>query len=140
MFKIITICFFLSTLVKGADPDGFPEVNRAVRAKEATNKLNDRKQMALIFVKGMTWPSCAIGIRVKLSKLSFVDRGRYKRGVDMDVKNQLLSVALKKGQLANFPAIAEAIDKAGYVPVEWFKLDKGKLVTTPFAKPVSPSK
>jgi|TARA_Y100000994_G_scaffold71578_1_gene58626 hypothetical protein len=54
MFKIITICFFLSTLVKGADPDGFPEVNRAVRAKEATNKLNDRKQMALIFVKGMT--------------------------------------------------------------------------------------
>jgi len=52
MLKIITIFFFLSTLVKGAD--GFPEVNRDVRAKEATKKLNDRKQVALIFVKGMT--------------------------------------------------------------------------------------
>ena len=52
MLKIITIFFFLSTLVKGAD--GFPEVTRDVRAKEATKKLNDRKQVALIFVKGMT--------------------------------------------------------------------------------------
>ena len=70
----------------------------------------------------------------------FVDRSRYKRGIDMDVNNQLLTVALKKGQLVNYPAMAEGIDKAGYVAVEWFKLDQGKLLTTPFAKPANPPK
>ena len=34
--------------------DGVPEVSREVRAKEATKKLNDREQVALIYVKGMT--------------------------------------------------------------------------------------
>jgi len=70
----------------------------------------------------------------------FVDRSRYKRGVDMDVNNQLLTVALKKGELVNYPAIAEGIDKAGYIAVEWFKLDQGKLVSTPFSKTNKPPK
>ena len=70
----------------------------------------------------------------------FVDRSRYKRGVDMDVNNQLLTVALKKGQLADYGAMAEGIDKAGYIAVEWFKLDKGKLLTTPFVKTAKPPK
>lgn len=40
--------------VTGFADDGVPEVNREVRAKEATKKLNDREQVALIYVKGMT--------------------------------------------------------------------------------------
>ena len=55
------------------------------------------KQAALLYVKGMTCPSCAIGIRVKLSKLDFVDGSRFKRGIEMDCNNQLLTVALKDG-------------------------------------------
>ena len=70
-----------------------------------------------------------------LSRMKFVDSGRYKRGLSMDVKNQLLTVALKKGQAADYPAMKIGIEKAGYAPVEWFTLDKGKLKTTPFAKP-----
>jgi len=38
----------------GFAADGVPEVNREVRAKEATKKLNDREQVALLYVKGMT--------------------------------------------------------------------------------------
>ena len=67
--------------------------------------------------------------------MKFIDSKRYRRGVDMDVKNQLLTVALKKGQAADYPAMRAEIYEAGYDPVEWFALEKGKLKTTPFAKP-----
>ena len=72
--------------------------------------------------------------------MKFVDRGRYKRGIDMDVYNQLLTVALKKGAAPDYKAMAEGITKAGYAPMEWFMLDKGKLKSTPFGKPVKPKK
>ena len=107
--------------------DGVPEMSRDVRAKAALVKLKTEKQVALLYVKGMTWPSCAIGIRVKLSKLDFVDGNRFKRGVDMDVNNQLLVVALKQGVQPNWQLIGQQIDNAGYLAVEWFSLEKGEL-------------
>ena len=35
---------------------------------------------------------------MKLKKLDFIDTKRFKRGVDMDVKMQLLTVAIKQGK------------------------------------------
>ena len=52
----------------------------------------------------------------------------------MDVKNQLLSVALKEGEKPDYPAMGREIDKAGYVAVEWFALEKEKLKVHPFSK------
>ena len=43
---------------------------------------------------------------MKLSKLKFVDSKRYKRGVDMDVKMQLLTLALRPGQKLDSKLIA----------------------------------
>ena len=114
--------------------DGVPEVSRDVRAKAALVKLKTEKQVALLYVKGMTCPSCAIGIRVKVSKLDFVDGSRFKRGVDMDVNNQLLTVALKQGVQPNWQLIDQQIDDAGYLAVEWFSMEKGQLKLHPFLK------
>ena len=50
----------------------------------------------------------------------------------MDVNNQLLTVALKKGQAANYPLMGKEIDKAGYLAMEWFLLNQGKLMSRPF--------
>jgi len=111
-----------------------PEVSRDVRAKAAIAKLKTEKQVALLYVKGMTCPSCAIGIRVKLSKLDFVDGSRFKRGVDMDVNNQLLTVALKQGAQPNWQLIDQQIDDAGYLAMEWFSMEKNGLKTYPFLK------
>ena len=52
----------------------------------------------------------------------------------MDVKNQLLSVALKEGEKPDYPAMGREIDKAGYVAVEWFALEKENLKVYPFSK------
>ncbi len=53
----------------------------------------------------------------------------------MDVKNQLLSVALREGEKPDYAAMGQEIDKAGYVAVEWFVLEKEKLKVHPFSKP-----
>ena len=71
---------------------------------------------------------------MKLSKLDFVDRKRFKRGIEMDVNNQLLTVALKAGTEPNWNRIDQEIDNAGYVAVEWFSMEKGELKTHPFRK------
>ena len=69
-----------------------------------------------------------------LGKLDFVDRSRFKRGVAMEVKAQLLTVAIKEGKQPDPPSMEKAIDKAGYVAMEWYSLDKGKLNSHSFKK------
>ena len=131
--KIIIGYFVLHTGFVSA-ADGVTEVSRDVRAKVAIGKLQVQKQAALLYVKGMTCPSCAIGIRVKLSKLDFVDGSRFKRGIEMDCNNQLLTVALKDGTSPNWTQIEQEIDNAGYVAVEWFSMQKDELKSYPFLK------
>ena len=71
---------------------------------------------------------------MKLSKLKFVDRNRFKRGVDMDVNHQLLTVALKADAKPDWALIDQQIDNAGYVAVEWFSLEMDELKVHPFLK------
>ena len=71
---------------------------------------------------------------MKLSKLDFVDGNRFKRGVDMDVNNQLLAVALKQGAQPSWQLIGQQIDDAGYLAMEWFSMEKNGLKTYPFLK------
>ncbi|MBC8325670.1 MAG: hypothetical protein H8E27_08595 [Verrucomicrobia subdivision 3 bacterium] len=72
---------------------------------------------------------------MKLRKLDFIDTKRFKRGADMDVKMQLLTIALKADageKLLITPLIEKAIDDAGYDPVEWYTLEMEKLTPHPF--------
>ena len=69
-----------------------------------------------------------------LGKLDFVDRSRCKRGVAMEVKAQLLTVAIKEGKQPDPPSMEKAVDRAGYVAVEAYSLDIGKLKSHPFKK------
>ena len=71
---------------------------------------------------------------MKLKKLNFVDTKRYKSGVEMDVKSQLLTVALKSGQKPDDNLIAKSIWNAGYVPVERYSMEKGKIKAHAYPK------
>ena len=113
--------------------DGDPDAKQEVRNVAAFKLLKEHKDMSLVYVKGLVCPSCAIGIRVKLSKLPFVDSTRYKRGIDMDTKTQLLTIALLPGAKANVGELDKAITNAGYEPAEWYSLENGKLKATAFA-------
>lgn len=113
--------------------DGDPDAKQEVRNVAAAKLLKERKDVSLLYVKGLVCRSCAIGIRVKVGKLPFVDSTRYKRGIDMDTKTQLLTIALLPGAKANAGELDKAITNAGYEPVEWYSIEDGKLEATAFA-------
>lgn len=66
-----------------------------------------------------------------LSKLEFVDVGRFKKGIEMDAKTQLVTIAVKKGEKVNKSALSRAVDDAGYDPIHLYTLENGKLRTQP---------
>ena len=120
-------------MTAAAAADGDPDAKQEVRNVAAVKLLKERKDVSLLYVKGLVCPSCAIGIRVKVGKLPFVDSTRYKRGIDMDTKTQLLTVALLPGVKADANGLNKAITAAGYEAAERYSLVGGKLKTTAFA-------
>ena len=86
----------------------------------------------MLYVRGLCCPSCAIGVRAKLSRLKFVDKKRFKKGIDMDAKHQLVTVALKKDQSIDPDKVEKGIDDAGYVAVEWYTIENSGLKAHPF--------
>ena len=127
------LAFLVMNVISGQPVPGDPaDIKPEIRNKAALERLADLKQAVLIYVKGMTWKSCAIGIRVKLKRLKFVDTKRYKSGLDMDVETQLLTLALKPGQKSDDKLIAKSIWDAGYIPVEIYSLRMGNLEIRPF--------
>ena len=135
MILVFSSMFLLSfgfVLSYGADGD--PDVNQKVRNLAAIKKIKETKDISLLYVKGLVCPSCALGIRIKVGKLPFVDSTRYKRGVDMDAKTQLITVALLPGVKADDQSLSLAIIAAGYDPVERYTMQEGNLKSHPFAK------
>jgi len=138
------IYFLLALLVCGffglqAVEKTYPEAKQENRSIAAKAKLESGPDMVTIYAKGLCCPSCAIGIRKKVGKLDFVDTKRLKKGVELDAKMQLATVALKKGQSPNMDLLAKAIHDAGYTPVHLFRLNEGKVeeVPLPFLSPKS---
>ena len=112
----------------------YPEAKQEERVKAATEVLQKEKGVALLYVKGLCCPSCAIGVRSKLSKLKFVDKKRFKKGIDMDPKTQLVTVALKEGRAIDQDEIEKKVDDAGFDAMEWYTLEGDALKAHPFSK------
>lgn len=112
-----------------------PEVGEEVRKTAAVDRLKKDPDTAVLYVKGLCCPSCAIGIRKKVSKLAFVDRDQFNKGVDLDAKTQLVQIGLKPGNTVDKPALSKAIDAAGYEPVHLYVYKDGELSTDPVPKP-----
>ena len=127
----LIVTSLLAVSAKAADGD--PDVKQEVRNVAAVKLLKARKDVSLLYVRGLVCPSCAIGIRVKVGKLPFVDSTRYKRGIEMETKTQLLTVALLPGVKADAKQLVKAITGAGYDPIEWYSLASEKLESHPFA-------
>lgn len=110
-----------------------PEVAENVRRESALSKLEAEKGTVVIYARGLCCPSCAIGVRKMVSRLEFVDRSRFKKGVDLDAKTQLVSVAILPGMSAEDALLAQAVDRAGYSPVRVYFLEGASLGTRSIA-------
>ncbi|MBT4223022.1 MAG: heavy-metal-associated domain-containing protein [Opitutae bacterium] len=122
----------MGTCFLHAAPKEYPEAKPEVRTKAATAILQKEKEIALLYVKGLCCPSCAIGVRSKLSRLKYVDKKRFKRGVDMNAETQLVTLALKTGQVIDPLRVEKEVDDAGYIAIEWYTFEDANLKAHPF--------
>ena len=70
--------------------------------------------------QGLVCSSCAIGLRIHTSKLEGVDKSQLTKGVDLDVKKQLVLVAFKSDAAIDVDGVREAIYNAGFDPVHYY--------------------
>ena len=75
-----------------------------------------------ISVSGFVCEFCAFGVSKNVSKLPFLDRTRYDKGIEMDPENQLVTLAVRKDAALDRAALTEAIESAGYKVEEIFVL------------------
>lgn len=72
-------------------------------------------QEDLVFeVKGLVCSFCAHGLQKGMSKLKFVDKKKYTKGVYTDITHQFVKVGLKKNKEPNIDKSLTAIQDAGY--------------------------
>ncbi len=99
------------------------EISEKARQQVALAALRAAPHTVQVYAKGLICQSCGIGVRKKLQRLSFTDRSRFNKGIDMDVKTQLVTVALKEGQTYDAAEVTKAVRGAGYTPVTLYALD-----------------
>jgi len=98
------------------------EATPEARLQAAEVELTKHSQIALIYVKGLVCPSCGIGVSKNLSRMPGVDKKRFKRGIEMDTKTQLVKIALSRQTKLDEKEVLERVDDAGFVAIEEYKL------------------
>lgn len=90
----------------------------------------------LVFqVNGLVCSFCAHGLQKGLSKLKFVDKKRYTKGVRTDINHQYVTVGLKKGKTTNVDKAVEVITDAGYEVLKSYTNPSGsELQVTEYSK------
>jgi len=79
------------------------------------NVILDANQMK-IQVRGVVCSFCAFGVQKNLSKLEFLNRSEFKKGILVDVKNQQITLALAEDKDLNLVEVYNSIKKGGYEP------------------------
>jgi len=110
--------------VEGASPE--------TRLEQATKHIEGNPDQIAVFTKGLICSSCGIGIRRHIKKLDFVDQKQLEKGIELDIKNQLALVAIKKGEAYDANLVRDAIFNAGYDPIHYYKLDGKSVVRAEF--------
>ena len=103
------------------------EATEEIRKVSALEKLKDETGVVVLYARGLCCPSCAIGVRKMISRLKFVDRKRFNKGVELDTTVQLVTVSILNGESPDLDALFEAIEEAGYDPVRMYELEVVRL-------------
>ena len=77
-------------------------------------KLEIGKTDVVFKVKGMVCSFCAQGLQKSLSKLSYVDKKNYTKGVKVNLKDQVTIISTKEGAKINYNLAVKKIADAGY--------------------------
>ena len=106
----------MTTQARNTDPEATPEL----RDQAAKVMLENHPNYLAVHTKGLVCSSCGIGLRIHTSKLEGVDKSQLTKGVDLDVKKQLVLVAFKPDAAIDVDGVRMAIYNAGYDPVHYY--------------------
>lgn len=114
----------------------------AAEPAQAQEKINlNGKDVAvgkneIVFqVSGLVCSFCSYGLQKGLSKLGFVDKDKFTKGVFTDIDHQYTVVAVKEGSSADIESARKVITDAGYEVLHAFRNPTGKaLEKTSFEK------
>ena len=97
----------------GHDHESKPKVDKPVGAPASV--LSGE---AVIIVHGIVCSFCSQGVVRNLSKLPFIDKSKYTKGVKVEIEDQKVTIAIKSGSTLDLDQVFESILKGGYEPVE----------------------
>jgi hypothetical protein len=135
VMKSLLLATLLLVVGCGSTPGGsalkdpYKEVNVETRDAEAKRVLTDSQGLILVYARGLCCPSCSLGVRKTLSRLSFVNTDAPKKGIILDAQHQLVHVMLKSDTKVISADIWQAVEDAGYDPVTIYTFTNGGLST-----------
>ena len=130
LFVVVTLiqgCSTSGAVAKKSTGTQFKEVSKEARDAVALKTLQSEPNSAVVFARGACCQSCSIGVRTKVATLSFVDQSRFNKGIQLDAKTQLVTLALKPGERVVPIALKMAVEAAGFTPVDLYQLDGDEL-------------
>ncbi len=82
----------------------------------------------VVNVHGIVCSFCAQGVVNKVSKLPFVDRSLYTKGVKVEIESQKVTVAVRSDSAMDTESLFAAIESGGYSPIDvWMVSKTGEL-------------
>ena len=128
---VLIFCLLTQLIVNGEEGETTVRAEQAV--VEAT--LNEHPNFIVLAVNGLCCRSCAIGIGKKVCELDFVNTDALPKGVKVDRKHSLLTVAVKDKEAIDISSLTHAIRKAGYEPVRLYqRIENGSINVTEIPK------
>ncbi len=100
-------------------------MNKLILALALLSALHTTPVLAkdyVVQVNGIVCGYCSLGVSKKVSKLPFIDRSRYEKGVSVEIENQMVTIAVKPDATLYKEALFAAIESGGSNPVEIYEL------------------
>ena len=124
--------YILSLLILLISTGAFAKVSENERKIFITEKLQNKPNLIAFYVPGSICGSCSIGLFIHIGKIVGIDKGKLDKGVELNVKNQVLFISSKSESPVLINQVKNAIEKAGYEPSLWYKWHENSLITNSF--------
>ncbi|MFT5426751.1 MAG: hypothetical protein ACI9ZT_001697 [Gammaproteobacteria bacterium] len=111
--------------LEGHDHESKSKVDKSVDAADVSVLPGE----AVIIVHGIVCSFCSQGVMRNLSKLPFIDKSKYTKGVKVEIESQKVTIAIKADEKFDLTQTFESILKGGYEPVEAYVRDADGHVT-----------
>lgn len=133
IFLALLLIILVGSTSAYAEHDGFEghdhESKAQVDSPVVASDVSVLRGEAVIIVHGIVCSFCSQGVTRNLSKLAFIDKSKYTKGVKVEIESQKVTIAIKSDAVLDLAQVFQSILKGGYEPVEVYVSDADGRVT-----------